>query len=140
MFHDSIAYSRDILNALFDGLGLKEFLGGEEKCFTTLEDFLWYLYYAYNGLYAGSELYDGFLNIAKAIGQISPVLRNCYKFSEENEKQWVLLADRLFVFENLFFAFKNNIVKFYGRIDKLSWSFFLKLRQENYVDATKKLS
>ena len=52
-------------------------------------------------------------------------MRKCYNFSEENEQQWMFLAERLFNFENLWTAVKENLISSYTEIDTLSWGALL---------------
>ena len=114
-----------MVNAIFSGLGLDNFLGGEEQCFDDLELMLWYYYYSYNGIIESDQLYNGTLSFTKALGTFSPVMRKCYNFSEENEQQWMFLAERLFNFENLWTAVKENLISSYTEIDTLSWGALL---------------
>jgi hypothetical protein len=82
---EDISFVKSLINAVFEGLGLNDFLGGEEACFDDLEVMLWYYYYSYEGIFESSQVYNGTLSLTKALGQASPVLRKCYTFSEENE-------------------------------------------------------
>ena len=83
---DGISFIKDLLNAIFSGLGLDDFLGGEDQCLDDLEVLMWYYYYTYEGLLLSDEIYNGTLSFSKAMGTISPVMRKCYNFSEDNEK------------------------------------------------------
>lgn len=86
---------------------------------------LWYYYYSYEGIIESDQLYNGSLSFTKGLGALSPVLRKCYNFSEENEDQWIILAERLFNFENLWEAVRENLISSYTEIDTLSWGAML---------------
>ena len=132
---DAISFSKDLLNALFSGLGLDDFLGGEEKCIDDLEVMLWYYYYTYEGLIMSDELYNGTLSLTKGIGKISPVVRKCYNFSEDNEAQWVAIADRVFNIENLWVAVRENLISSYSQVDNLAWGALLYHYKDDYVSS-----
>ena len=51
---EDISFIKELINAIFDGLGLNDFLGGEEACFDDLEVMLWYFYYSYDGVFESS--------------------------------------------------------------------------------------
>lgn len=74
---------------------------------------IWYYYYVYYGAFEMSDFYYTSYNFFLGLAKVSPVLRKCYNFSEENESQWVFLAERLFTFENLWRAVKGNLMSSY---------------------------
>lgn len=86
--------------------------------------------FSYTKTFDENQLYMGTVNLLRAIGTISPVLRKCYNFSESNEEKWVELSTRLFNFWNLWEAIRNNIIEVYAEIDLLSWGAFLSNKKE----------
>lgn len=130
---EGIYFAKNLLNALFDGLGLDDFLGGEEACIDDIEVMLWYYYYTYEGIFMSEELYNGTLSLTKGLGRISPVVRKCYNFSEDNEAQWVAIADRVFNIENLWVAVRENLISSYSEVDNLAWGALLLYYKKEYV-------
>ena len=77
------------MRTIFTGLGLNEFLNNEEICFDQAELLGWYAFYSFD-MYFYEEvnwerLYNSTYSATLALGTISPTLRKCYNFSEENE-------------------------------------------------------
>jgi CRISPR/Cas system endoribonuclease Cas6 (RAMP superfamily) len=128
------------LNAIFRGLGLDDFLGGEEKCVDDLELMIWYYYYSYEGYVMSDEIYNGTLSFTKGMGTVSPVMRKCYNFSEDNEAQWLILADRLFVRENFWNALKENLISSYSEVDNLSFGALIFFFKGDYVKSLEHIS
>ena len=113
------------VDSLFSGLGLNNVLNGQDVCFENIEIMYWYYFYSYYDLIEAAELYTSTTSFLKGVATISPVLRKCYNFGAGNEAQWIKLADRLFDYENLWAAVKNNIIKSYSDIDRFSWGALL---------------
>lgn len=99
-----------MVSTIFIGLGLKDFLNNEEICFDQAELLGWYTFYSFDVYFQNEidfdRIYNSTYSATLAFATISPVLRKCYNFSEENEDQWVRLAQRLFNAENLFISLR----------------------------------
>ena len=95
----------------FDGMGLTSMLDAEEPCFTQVEKLIWYAYYACYGISVSPiVLYESSVSLTNFFGTLSPVARNCYHFSKENDEKWRLLLNRIFNWKNLYYALKNNLL------------------------------
>ena len=134
-FHEIVGVAKDYLEAFFEGLGMDDFLLGEDACFDTVEQMLWYYYNSYYNLVEDDhwEIYNSTLNFLRGIGYTSPALRKCYKFTGENQDRWLLLEDRLLNIENLYYAVKANLIRSYSEIDRHSWGALVAFEQGNYV-------
>jgi len=119
----------------FDGMGLSAMLDAEEPCFTQVEKLVWYAYYACYGVSVSPiEWYEAGVSATNFFGTLSPVARKCYHFSKENDEKWRLLFNRIFKWENLYYALKNNLLQSYSEIDHFSWGFFVNFKHGRYIE------
>lgn len=132
-FISRVHYFKALMDAIFGGLGFYEFWGNEEYCFDNIEIMLWYYFYSTeivsSGEFEADKIYNSTYSLTRGIYYISPVLRQCYKFSEENEQQWIMLAQRLFNWQNLFYAVRENFLKYGEQIDEKSYGAYIRLQQ-----------
>mmetsp|Transcript_8885 Transcript_8885/g.15081 ORF Transcript_8885/g.15081 Transcript_8885/m.15081 type:complete len:110 (+) Transcript_8885:2-331(+) len=74
----------DFITALFEGLGLTDFLQDEGFCFENIEIMILYFIFSYKKTFEQAEIYLGFLDFFRGVSSVSPFLRKCYNFSQEN--------------------------------------------------------
>ena len=97
-----------------DGLSMYDFLNNEQECIRQVDLMVSYSYYAVNmWTYLKPDydyLYNSTYSFTRATGTLSPLLRKCYKFNNDNSKQWFLLGERLLNFNALFLAIRQNLI------------------------------
>lgn len=81
IFND-VDFIKTLMNALFEGLGLNSLLGNEDVCFDTVELLLWHSYYTYTGYFETGHIWNATISLTFVLSEVSPVVRNCYSFSE----------------------------------------------------------
>ena len=126
-----------MMNALFEGLGLKTLLGNEEVCFDTVESFLWHSYYSYTGYFETNQPWNASISFTFLLAEVSPLMRNCYSFSQANQNQWVALGARLFSPSNLWNDIKQNLINSHEDVDAASWGSFIKTSKRDYISSVR---